>query len=538
VQAADANELVAALSGSESIRVALVGMADPRLAMEVRMRVPSEGGGHAVPILMACDPACGPDAKAKAGLCGFDRLYPWPHAALSHVARLIAPVAGLKLRQRAPRVIVEEAPPYGTPGTLVDISAQGALFRFEASGTPPRLIRLDLRVLGHAETVTVIGKRVRSAATARGQLVGVRFVQVTPGGFDVLAKLKESVDYFPCGAAASTPKLVEPIRIDICHEREATVIFHRVDPEEPRLRLLRRSNVHVHRVRSIEKVVELAKAATGLIIVVFDLGRGSSGPERLHRELWCPPPAESFPSLILGTSVASENVTRRKRALGLSAVYRWPDALLHELFEILQVLPTAAFKRLSRRTTITTRLVATAQQLNGRFVNISPGGAMVESADPSATGEFMLIELDVERSGNPAKVKAEVVWTERSDEKHRIGLRFDNLPDETRRSLEDYVASMSTVSGAKKARSLNGRVVKVQAVGKRRSDYFMLTGDVDEEALLVPRRAFLPPYRVGEILVVRDKQGDQLRVELLGRLMVDGDRIDSRVGWRIRRIVS
>ena len=348
------------------------------------------------------------------------------------------------------------------------------------------------------------------------------------------------------------------------------VILHRLALSASETRLLTDAGVDVQRCRSVAATIaainEALAARTGGVVVVASLSVGSQAPEQVFGAVVEHQRAGTTRLHAVATSSGGNNV-RRAQALGVDAVYAWPEGAFGEVVRVLA--PGVAdgdgakvvLRRFAERAP-TARVLGLhfGAGLQAHIVNISASGAMLECAAGSGDIESIGFDFSVGGVAQPP-VFGRVVWRERRGDRVRLGLQFVDVSEATRAAIARYVQDTNvlrvghqplrgptggdTRSNARVATNA-GQKVRVQH-GKRR-DYFVLEEE-DGGLALVPSEPFFVPYALGDVveIVPAGKSGGArsagpfagtFSARIVARQQRDPDRVDSRIAWLVERVAA
>lgn len=321
------------------------------------------------------------------------------------------------------------------------------------------------------------------------------------------------------------------------------VVLHRLSLDERKVRLLERSGIEVVRARSVREVCEAIDGATERVYVLVDLSVGSNAPEKIREHLENRRREGGRALTFLACSTKrSPGSKRRAASLGLREVFVWPEGGFGELLRRLAMLPDVTLHRLAERAFVRDGITAgDGLAFEGDLVNISSSGAMIECGLEHEHITGLTFEINV--FDHATEIHARVRWRERvvkdGEERMRMGVQFVGMSPAARAAIDRFVRHTNVIrvgrpEAQKKEPPDN---VRVRARRGKRADFFLLRGDLAEGALLVPRKPFFVPYEVGDALqldILSPRVMGVVDVEIVAREMLDADRVDGRVGWRVR----
>jgi hypothetical protein len=328
------------------------------------------------------------------------------------------------------------------------------------------------------------------------------------------------------------------------------VILHRLAFSSAESRLLEEAGVDVQRHRTVTATIaamnDALRKRSGPCVVVVSLSVGSQAPEQILGAIREHQHAGSARVHVVPTSADGHNA-RRAQALGLDAVFSWPEGAFGEVVRV--VAPGVAdgggaqvvLRRFAERAPAARVLgLHFGAGLQARIVNISTTGAMLECAQGSGDIESIGFEFSVGGASFPP-VFGRVVWRETRGDRERLGLQFVDVSDKTRAAIARFVQDTNVVRvggqrASTRATPTTGEKVRVQH-GKRR-DYFRLEHD-DGGLALVPDEPFFVPYALGDVVDVAPvarSGGASFSARIVARQQRDPDRIDSRIAWLIERV--
>ncbi|MBN2361262.1 MAG: PilZ domain-containing protein [Deltaproteobacteria bacterium] len=329
--------------------------------------------------------------------------------------------------------------------------------------------------------------------------------------------------------------------------QEPLLILHRLTLLQCKTQFLEERGVKVVSSRSVRHTCALLDAARNICAVVVDVSVGSQAPERIHRHhLGTAARADHLQQFVGCTSSRQPTLRQRSRRLGLASVLIWPEGAFEELVRFFAGLPTFKFARQAERAVVNETFGSPDDELSGRLINLSATGAMIEADAPLGVGSTIHLELDVPGTDHRASIAGSVVWTEAAGQRTRLGIAFRDLSPAIQEAIAAFVHNLNEIrfgTGAE-GRERPGQAsrcatVQVGRERSRRVDYFRLEGDLQPQARLVPKKPFFAPYEIGERLLLRrvpGAPGQALQVEVTGRFFLDDERLDSRVGWIVRRV--
>lgn len=333
------------------------------------------------------------------------------------------------------------------------------------------------------------------------------------------------------------------------------VILHRLALSSSETRLLVDGGVVLRRTRSVAATTAALNDAlahhSGPVVVVVSLSVGSQAPEQILGAVAEHQRAGVTRLHAVPTSSGTNN-QRRARALGVDAVFAWPEGVFGEVVRI--VGPGLAggagsqvvLRRFAERAPAARVLgLHFGAGLQARIVNISASGAMLECAVGNGDIESIGFEFSVGGVAHPP-VFGRVVWRETRGDRERLGLQFTDVSGSTRDAIARFVEDTNVLrvgkggtplpQGDTRASPGDGRKVRVQH-GKRR-DYFTL--EEDEGGLsLVPGEPFFVPYALGDVVEIvpsGPRAGARFHARIVARQQRDPDRIDSRIAWLVERV--
>ncbi len=323
------------------------------------------------------------------------------------------------------------------------------------------------------------------------------------------------------------------------------VVLHRLSLDDGKRELLARAGIDVVRARSVRAVCEAIDGAKGKAFVLVDLAIGSNAPEKIwaHVAERCAETPDSA-VFIACSSTRSAGSTRRAAKLGLRQVFVWPEGAFGQLMRRLAMLPNVTLHRLAERAAVNDEISGqSGLQFEGELVNISACGAMIECGLEHEELEGLTFEINVFEQA--AELNARVRWRERftgptGAERIRMGVEFVAVSAPARAAITRFVRDTNVMrvrpATTKRSEASPGQI-RVRARHGTRVDFFLLRGDLQAGALLVPRRAFFVPYDVGDILsldILSPRVMGAVEVQIVERESLDEGRVDGRIGWRVR----
>jgi hypothetical protein len=273
--------------------------------------------------------------------------------------------------------------------------------------------------------------------------------------------------------------------------------------------------------------VERALAKAEHVVVVVDLSIGGASPERVVALCRAHPSA-----LVLACRRGPLRTSDpRARKLGIDEVHSFPDGVLARVLDLCAAAPSFTLRRTAERARINGEAHG---DLDGQLINISEGGALVEAASAVGDGELS-VSLGVPGIDAPVVVRARVCWQEHTNgDRARLGLEFVAVSNETRRGIAEYVRQTNAVRVSRAAEPRRSSTsVRVSKEGASRQDWFRLERDGDD-VLLIPKKQFFVPWQPGDTLRVRVTGQAERKMRVTERLLLDPDRVDGRVGWRVK----
>lgn len=323
------------------------------------------------------------------------------------------------------------------------------------------------------------------------------------------------------------------------------VVLHRLALDERKQALLERSGIEVLRVRSVREACAAVDGGAQRVYVLVDLSVGSNAPERIYAHVEeARKNREGELVFVACSTKRSPGSKRRAARLGLREVFVWPEGAFGQLTRRLSMIPDITLHRLAERAAVHHGIHAGSDlEFTGDLVNISASGAMIECGLEHEELTGFTFEINV--LDHVTELEARVRWRERvrkvdGEDGLRIGVEFLGVSREARAAINRFVryTNVIRVNAARPAAASRGSGhVRVRARRGTRADYFLLQGDLSAGATLVPRKAFFAPYQVGDALeldILSPRVVGAVRVEIVGRRMLDEGRVDGRVGWQVR----
>ena len=104
-------------------------------------------------------------------------------------------------------------------------------------------------------------------------------------------------------------------------------------------------------------------------------------------------------------------------------------------------------RRVHQRRAITPRLYVVLQGSNsdGILYDLSEGGAALDIVGPKPEGETLLVEFEMSETGQRFEAPARITWRDESAKK--IGVQFIDLPEVSRSSIREWLATKSASTG-------------------------------------------------------------------------------------------
>ena len=313
--------------------------------------------------------------------------------------------------------------------------------------------------------------------------------------------------------------------------------LHRVRFDDKKAEVLEKYGIEVLPTRSMEET-KAALQHEGPVIVLVDLSVGGAAPESLAKA------AVDLKNVKL-LGCASQRVgslQRRASRIGMSEVYVFPEGAFGAVLRALSAEPGVAVRRISERVNVVDGAAHLESVGAARLVNLSSTGALIECEADAREDEFS-IALSWPTATLRAVVTGTVRWREKANDKMRLGIEFIKVDDATRKCIEEFVRDCNVIGVASPANAppakTKGQKVKVSKVGRARSDYFIVDGDLTDEAVLVPSGTFFVDFQVGDHLQVKTGQGQLApqTVTIVGRRDLDGT-LGGRIGWQVRALAG
>lgn len=323
---------------------------------------------------------------------------------------------------------------------------------------------------------------------------------------------------------------------------KAILVLHKLRLEQRRESLLKERGVRIIHTGSVGQTLRALEEAHEPRIVVVDLSVGSQAPEQIIKA--CAGfehdrkgrPVRVIPC----TSKGGGQVKGRARKMQVDEVFLWPEGAFGQIMIALEEEPGFALRRIAERAEIQEEFDADDDdELNGKLINLSASGAMLECNAAGADVVSLALDFDVPDTDLRVSVTAMVRWSEMSEGKVRLGVEFVGVTDQARAAIEDFVRKMnvlSTVSEPLPARSKRATKARVTHVGTGRVDYFLFEGEPESGGTLVPKKGFFVPYKPGDALcleLLRPRARARYRTAIADRILWEPDRVDSRIAWRV-----
>lgn len=314
-----------------------------------------------------------------------------------------------------------------------------------------------------------------------------------------------------------------------------TVVLHRLDLGPHRTQQLGAIGLAVVSSSSVaQTLAAVAAAERGCVLV--DLGVGGNAPERIARAM---KPHPGLHLIACSTRLNGGGLTSRGRQLGVDRVCGFPEGALTRIFELAPDVPRLELRRTSERAVIGAEL--SDDVLRGVLVNLSATGALIEVANGDADVDHVSFAFRMPATADPVALQGRVCWRNPGATTTGLGVAFDNISASLRESLARFVASLNVVriGGVPSTPApVKRNKVRVQRTGDTRVDYFDLQGDLagPDGAVVVPRGEFTVWWSVGDSVSLREVRGapSASEAEVVERLQLDPDRVDGRIGWRLR----
>ncbi len=313
------------------------------------------------------------------------------------------------------------------------------------------------------------------------------------------------------------------------------IVLHRLVLDAHRLQQAQSIGLPIVTSSSVAQTLAAAAAATRVCVLV-DLGVGGHGPEKIARALRDHPKAE----LMACTTQRHAQLTSRARQLGVDRVFIFPEGALSRVFELSPDVPRLEMRRTAERAQIGEQLQG--DLLHGTLVNISATGALIEIDPSQADVDEVRFAFGIPGAvAEPVTLRGRVCWRGADAKKTRVGVSFIGVDDVTREALSRFVQGQNVLRvvapGApppSPSPATRLEKVRVQRIGDSRVDFFALQMEPgDDDALLVPRVPFIVWWNTGDLLSVR-RGTTTTTFQVVERVPLEPQRVDGRVGWRIR----
>jgi hypothetical protein len=319
------------------------------------------------------------------------------------------------------------------------------------------------------------------------------------------------------------------------------VVLHRLRLDARKVSMFEGLGLEIVHVKSVPALEALSLRAGDIAVV--DLALGSNAPERIVRYA-----RANGVDVVLTTTNPSGAWHGRALRLQIEKLFAWPEGVSGELLRRAPSVSDVRVRRVSERAEIHLPFDWDAAGGGGEVVNISASGAMLEVKEDAT--DIAALALNLTLGEIDIVIEARTAWTERLQSGGtRLGVHFVNVDGSATRAIDNYVRMSNELrltrkskvgSEAEETAAVEGKV-RVQKQGASRVDYFMWAPDEAGDATLVPQASFFAPYAIGDVLLVRPHGRAGLaekRYRVRDRILVEPDRVDSPIHWRVTPIVG
>lgn len=156
--------------------------------------------------LVACTTKMNTSLTGRARQLGVDRVFVFPEGALTRIFELAPDVPRLEMRRAAERALVlAELHADALRGTLVNLSATGALIEVQNEDAALEHVTFEFRVPGETAPLSLEGRKVWRGPAGPRTAIGLSFVNVSDEMRAVLARYVTSLNVLRVGRTSTLP---------------------------------------------------------------------------------------------------------------------------------------------------------------------------------------------------------------------------------------------------------------------------------------------------------------------------------------------